>query len=149
MIVRSLDRSDRPALAEFRCSDGSKHQNAVETWVRRKAWGWAKASVSNEIRVLDADSVLAGLCAFEPGEDDDSWFIRVVALATPMQRYGYASMLLATCLDELQERSPEGYAYWKVDRANEPSHRLSAGVGGVQDIALPSSRLVAYYVAFR
>lgn len=148
MIVRSPDRSDRPDLAEFRCSDGSKHQNAVEAWIRRKAWGWAKASVSNEIRILDVDNVLAGVCAFEPGEDDNSWFIRVVALATPLQRYGYASLFLATCLDELQGRSPGGYAYWKVDKANDPSHKLSVGVGGVQDIAPPSARLVTYYVAF-
>lgn len=148
MIVRSLQKSDRPALGVFTCSDGSKHQNRVEGWIRRKAWGWARSSANNEIRILDVHGDVTGVCAFEPGEDEDSWFVRVVAITSSAQGLGYASRLFTTCLDELQHRSPGGFAYWKVDAENAPSHQLSRAVGAAREDAPPSATLAVYYVGF-
>lgn len=107
-----------------------------------------RSSANNEIRILDVDGGMTGVCAFEPGEDDESWFVRVVAIASSAQGLGHASRLFTTCLDELQERSPGGYAYWKVDAENAPSHQLSRAVGAALEDAPASATLAVYYVGF-
>jgi ribosomal protein S18 acetylase RimI-like enzyme len=150
VIVRPVNSDDFPKLKIFACSNGAPHQDEVERWIRRKAPGWVRSSPAhNELRVLVTDDdEIVGVCAFEPGADEEEWFILALAIHRDFQKQGHASTLLDTCLTKLAERTPNGRAYWKVHRDNGASHALSLGVGAVPDPAAPSAKLVTYYVAF-
>ena len=152
MRVRPLVAGDRAALTTFACSDGTPRQNDVEEWVRAKAVGWVNASRSNEAWVLVNDlNEICGIFAFEPGDDEDgrdTWFVRCVAIRRDRQDNHVGMDLLTTCLGMLQDRSPEGQAWWKVDASNVKSHSMSTRVGAELDPTVPSSKISTYFVNF-
>lgn len=152
MRVRPLVSSDRASLASFTCSDGTPRQNDVESWIRKKSVGWVNSSPSNEAWVLvdDADEI-CGVYAFEPGDDDDgreTWFVRCVAIRADHQDGHVGMNLLTTCLGQLQDRSPDGQAWWKVDASNVKSHSMSTRVGAQLDPTAPSAKISTYFVNF-
>lgn len=148
MIVRPLKAGDKQALQAFACSDGQPYADETQGWINRKLFGWWQSTSSHEARVLvDDNGALVGVCAFDPA-DHDEWFVWVVAIRFDLHGQKLGGSLFQTCLDELETRTPDGSAFWRVDKNNVASHKMSLNVGAEVQPSPAGSRYDIYYVSF-
>lgn len=153
MRVRPARPGDQDDLRKFRCADASHHQADVERWVQHKAIKWARQQPGNALWVAvelapdDETELIVGCVAYEPGEFDEEWFVRALAIGRRRQGEGLGTSLLMTVLRHLSTVTPGGLAYWKVDPTHDASCRMSSAVGAEAD-DLAGSEFVVFSVPF-